>query len=134
MKGLFSYVGFKKKPIPYKRNPRIAGKTKWNYFKLLNLAIKGFTSFSVVPLRIISLFGVIVAILAFFYLVYIVVRSLIWGNPVSGYPSTIAVILFLGGAQMLALGIIGEYLGIIFSETKNRPIYFINEYRGQGSL
>jgi glycosyltransferase involved in cell wall biosynthesis len=129
MKGLFSYIGFRKHPIMFKRDKRIAGKTKWNYFKLVNLAVKGLTSFSTFPLRMISVFGVAVAFLAFCYLVFIVVRSLLWGNSVAGYPSMMAVILFLGGAQLLALGIIGEYLGIVYSETKNRPTYFVNEYR-----
>ncbi len=128
MKGLFSYIGFKKKPIYYERDARIAGSTKWNYWKLINLAIKGFTSFSKMPLRIVSFIGLTVSIVAFAYLVTVVIRAMIWGDPVTGYPSLVSVILFLGGVQLLALGIIGEYLGIIFSETKKRPIYYINEY------
>ena len=125
MKGLFSYIGFKKKPIYYERDARAAGSTKW---KLTNLAIKGFTSFSKIPLRIVSFIGLIVSLIAFAYLVTVVVRAAIWGDVVTGYPSLMSVILFLGGIQLLALGIIGEYLGIIFSETKRRPIYYINEY------
>lgn len=128
MKGLFSYIGFKKKPIYYERDVRVAGSTKWNYWKLINLAIKGFTSFSKTPLRIVSFVGFTVSIVAFIYLVTVVIRAMIWGDPVTGYPSLVSVILFLGGVQLLALGIIGEYLGIIFSETKKRPVYYINEY------
>ena len=128
MKGLFSYIGLKKKPIYYERDARAAGCTKWNYWKLTNLAIKGFTSFSKTPLRIVSLIGVVVSFTAFVYLITVVVRAAIWGDHVSGYPSLMSVILFLGGIQLLALGIIGEYLGIVFSETKKRPVYYINEY------
>lgn len=128
MKGLFSYIGFKKKPIYYERDARAAGFTKWNYWKLTSLAIKGLTSFSKAPLRIVSFIGFAISVVAFIYLMIVVVRALIWGDPVTGYPSLMSIILFLGGVQLLALGIIGEYLGIIFSETKKRPIYYINEY------
>ena len=128
MKGLFSFIGFKKKPIYYERDPRIAGKTKWNYWKLVNLAAQGFMSTSKVPLRLISIMGIFVSLIAFLYLIFVVVRAAIWGDPVSGYPSMVSIILFLGGGQMLALGIIGEYLGIVYSETKKRPIYYVNEY------
>ena len=128
MKGLFSFIGFKKKPIYYERDPRIAGKTKWNYWKLVNLAAQGFMSTSKVPLRLISIMGIFVSLIAFLYLIFVVVLAAIWGDPVSGYPSMVSIILFLGGGQMLALGIIGEYLGIVFSETKKRPIYYVNEY------
>lgn len=128
MKGLFSFIGFKKKPIYYERDPRIAGETKWNYWKLVNLAAQGFMSTSKVPLRLISIMGIFVSLIAFLYLIFVVVRAAIWGDPVSGYPSMVSIILFLGGGQMLALGIIGEYLGIVFSETKKRPIYYVNEY------
>jgi len=127
MKGLFSYIGFNKKSIPYEQPPRVAGSTKWNYLKLLNLAIKGWTSFSVIPLRIISFTGVVVSITAFVYLMVVLIKALIFGNPVGGYPSMMCVILFLGGLVLLALGIIGEYLGIIYRETKKRPYYFVNE-------
>ena len=127
MKGLFSYIGFRKKCIPYEQPPRVAGKTKWNYFKLINLAIKGWTSFSVLPLRIVSFIGIIVSISAFIYLVVIIFRAVLFGDPVAGYPSMMSAILFLGGFVLLARGIIGEYLGIIYRETKRRPHYFVNE-------
>ena len=127
MKGLFSYIGFRKKCIDYEQPPRAAGRTKWNYIKLLDLAIKGWTSFSVLPLRIISFTGVAVSFAALAYLVIILLKALIFGDPVGGYPSMMCVILFLGGFVLLALGIIGEYLGIIYHETKKRPYYFVNK-------
>ena len=129
MKGLFSFIGFNKQPVYYERDPRIAGKTKWNYFKLTNLAIKGLTSFSTIPLRFILIMGCVVSISAFVYMLFVFVKALIWGDPVSGYPSQMSVILFLGGSILFALGIIGEYLGIIYSETKKRPVYFVKEYK-----
>ena len=128
MKGLFSYIGFKKQPVSYEIEPRIAGKTKWNYLKLTDLAIKGLTSFSIVPLRIIFLMGCFVSFSAFVYMIIVLLKSLIWGDPVGGYPSQMTVILFLGGTILFSLGIIGEYLGIIYTETKKRPTYFVNEY------
>ena len=129
MKGLFSYIGFYKKPIFYERDPRIAGSTKWNYVKLVDLAIKGLTSCSIIPLRFVSISGCVLSLVAFIYLIYVLIKSLYWGDPVTGYPSLICVILFIGGITLLALGVIGEYLGIIYSETKKRPVYYINEYR-----
>ena len=127
MKGLFSYIGFRKKHITYYCQPRVAGYAKWNYLKLLDLAIKGWTSFSVIPLRIISFAGFLVSAIAFVYLIVVLVKSLLYGDPVGGYPSLMSVILFLGGLILLALGIIGEYLGIIYQETKKRPYYFVND-------
>ena len=129
MKGLFSYIGFKKKAIYYERDPRAAGKTKWNYLKLTDLAIKGLTSFSIVPLRIIPMVGLTVSVFAFVYLLVVFTKALIWGDPVSGYPSLMSAILFLCGIILLALGIIGEYMGIIYNETKKRPLYYISEYK-----
>ena len=128
-KGLFSLVGFKKKAIEFERQPRFAGKTKWNYIRLVGLAIEGITSFSILPLRFSTIFGFIISVSAFIYLVVIVVKTLIYEDPVKGYPSLMSVILFMGGIQFIILGIIGEYLGRIFYETKKRPLYFINEYR-----
>jgi len=128
MKGLFSYIGFKKKALYYERCPRVAGSTKWNYFKLFNLAVKGLTSFSTTPLRVVSLMGILISLAAFIYLLVVFIQALMFGNPVHGYPSLMSVMLFLGGIQLLSLGILGEYIGIIYSETKKRPNYFINEY------
>ena len=128
MKGLFSFIGFRKKAIYYERDERVAGKTKWNYFKLFNLAIRGITAFSTKPLRMISISGVIISIISFIFLVKIVFKALFYGDPVAGYPSLMSTVLFLGGIQLLSIGVLGEYVGIIFSETKKRPVYFINDY------
>ena len=127
-KGMFSWIGFQKKEITYDRDPRAAGVTKWNYPKLINFAIDGITSFTTAPLRISTYIGFTVSVIAFIYLIILVINTLIFGNSVDGYPSTVAVILFLGGVQFLSLGVIGEYIGRIFNETKNRPLYLIQEY------
>ncbi len=126
-KGMYSWIGYKKKEITYNRSPRLAGEIKQNYRKLTNLAFDGITSFSTTPLRISTFLGVIVSIVAFVYLVYIVVKSAMFGDAVAGYPSMMAVVLFLGGVQLLSLGVIGEYIGRIFKESKARPLYFIEE-------
>lgn len=131
-KGMFSWIGFRKKEILYDRDPRFAGQTKWNYRRLLDLAIDGLTSFTTAPLRISSFLGVIVSLLAFIYIVYLVVRTVLHGTDLAGYPSMMAVILFLGGVQLISLGIIGEYVGRIFVETKKRPLYFVEEYHHRG--
>ncbi|OJU88147.1 glycosyltransferase [Candidatus Saccharibacteria bacterium 49-20] len=127
-KAMFSWVGFHKKEILYDRDPRAAGETKWNYIKLVELAIDGITSFTTAPLRIATYAGIIVSLLAFLYLIFLVIRTAILGTDLAGYPSMMAVILFLGGVQLLSLGIIGEYVGRIFNETKQRPLYLIEEY------
>ncbi len=127
-KAMFSWIGYKKKEIFYDRDPRIAGETKWNYRKLINLAIDGITSFTTAPLRIASVFGLIVSCLAFCYILYLVIRPLFGVPTGAGYSSLMAVILFMGGVQMIFLGIIGEYIGRIFNETKQRPLYLIEEY------
>ena len=127
-KGMFSWIGFNKKEILYDRDERAAGETKWNYPKLINLAIDGVTSFTTAPLRISTVIGVLVSLFTFIYLVYLVIRTLFFGSDLSGYPSMMAVILFLGGVQLLSLGVIGEYVGKIFNETKHRPLYFVEEY------
>lgn len=127
-KGMFSWIGFNKKEITYDRDPRAAGETKWNYMKLLNFAIDGITSFTTAPLRISSVLGFIVSFVAFIYIVVLIVKTVLFGDPAAGYPSLMAVILFLGGVQLLSLGIIGEYIGRIFNETKQRPLYFVEEY------
>jgi len=126
MKGLFSWIGFAQIAVPYHRDPRLAGKTKWNYWKLWNFALEGLTSFSIIPLKLATYFGLFTAIGAFSYAVFIIYKTLVFGDPVRGYPSLMVVILFLGGVQMMSLGIIGEYLGRVFNETKKRPLYFIN--------
>ncbi len=130
-KGMYSWIGFKKKRVLFEASKRCAGETKWNHFRLLELAIEGLTSFTILPLRISSLIGIIISIFSFVYLIYIVVKAILLGDPVAGYPSLMAVILLLGGVQLLSLGIIGEYLGRIFNETKNRPVYFIQSFNGK---
>ncbi|MBN9398481.1 glycosyltransferase [Candidatus Saccharibacteria bacterium 47-87] len=127
-KAIFSWVGFHKKEILYDRDERAAGMTKWSYPKLVNLAIDGITSFTTAPLRISTYVGAGVSILAFLYLLFLVIRTTFFGTDLAGYPSMMAVILFLGGVQLLFLGIIGEYVGRIFNETKQRPLYLIEEY------
>lgn len=127
-KAMFSWVGFYKKEIMYDRDPRAAGETKWNYVKLVELAIDGITSFTTAPLRISTYVGAGVSLFTFLYLLYLVIRTLFFGTDLAGYPSMMAVILFLGGVQLLSLGIIGEYIGRIFNETKQRPLYLIEEY------
>lgn len=131
-KGMFSWIGFKKKEILYNRDRRAAGNTKWNYRKLLNLAIDGLTSFTTAPLRLASLFGIVVSLFAFLYILFLVVRTVFFGSDVAGYPSIMAAVLFIGGVQLLSLGIIGEYIGRIFVETKQRPLYFVEEYHKSG--
>ena len=129
-KGMFSWIGFKKKEITYDRDPRAAGETKWNYPKLVNLAIDGITSFTTTPLRIASFAGMIISLIAFFFIIVIIFKTTFFGDPVAGWSSTMAVILFLGGVQLLSIGVIGEYVGRIFNEVKNRPVYFVEEYHG----
>jgi polyisoprenyl-phosphate glycosyltransferase len=131
-KGMFSWIGYKKKEILYDRDPRAAGETKWNYFKLANLAVDGITSFTIAPLRIASVFGILISFAAFVYILYLVIRTILFGTDLAGYPSMMAVILFLGGVQLLSLGVMGEYIGRIFNETKNRPLYFVEEYHESG--
>jgi polyisoprenyl-phosphate glycosyltransferase len=125
MKGLFAWVGFPSKAVLYDRAPRHAGKTSWNYWRLWNLALEGITSFSVMPLKVATYFGLLVAVLAGVYIIQLIVRTLVYGNPVAGYPSLMAVVLFLGGVQMIMLGVIGEYLGRVFNEVKQRPLYLV---------
>lgn len=130
-KGMFSWVGFHKKEILFDRDPRAAGSTKWNYRSLMNLAVDGITSFTTAPLRISTFVGAFVSLAAFIYLIVLVLGTLLWGSDLAGYPSTMAVILFLGGVQLLSLGVIGEYVGRIFNESKGRPLYLIQqEHRG----
>lgn len=132
-KGLFSWIGYKKKEILYDRDPRAAGTTKWNYPKLINFAIDGITSFTTAPLRISTFLGIIISLLAFVYILIIIIRTLLFGSDLAGYPSMMAVILFLGGVQLLSLGVIGEYVGRIFNESKQRPLYFIEEFHESSS-
>ncbi len=127
-KAIFSQVGYNKKEIMYDRDPRVAGETKWSYPKLIDLAVSGITSFTTAPLRFASMLGMIVSFIAFVYILYLLIRPFFGVPTGEGYSSLMAVILFLGGVQLLSLGIIGEYIGRIFNETKQRPLYLIAEY------
>lgn len=128
LKGLFASVGFRTTAIHYDRDPRFAGQTKWNYRRLFLLSIEGITSHSIAPLRIATFLGLFVALVAFIYAVWIIYKTLRFGDPVAGYPSLMTAILMLGGIQLTTLGIMGEYLGRIFNESKGRPLYFIQQH------
>ena len=127
-KGLFSIIGYNKKEILYDRDTRAAGQTKWNYGKLIDLSIDGITSFTTSPLRWAALIGCGVSVIGFVYMLYIIIKTIVTGIDVPGYASLMVVILFLGGIQLIFLGIIGEYLGRTFNESKHRPLYFIERY------
>lgn len=131
MKGLFAWVGFPARAVLYDRAPRAAGSTKWNYWKLWNFSLEGITSFTVAPLKVATYLGLATAVFAVLYAAQVVVKTLILGNPVAGYPSLMTVVLFLGGVQLMTLGIIGEYLGRVFNETKGRPLYVVESYLPQ---
>ena len=127
-KGMFSWIGFKKKEILYDRDARAAGKTHWNYLKLTKLAVNGITSFTTTPLKLSTILGFVISVFAFIYLLWLLIRAAFFGCDLKGYSSMMVVILFLGGIQLISLGIIGEYVGQIFNETKKRPTYLIDEF------
>lgn len=129
-KGLYCWIGFRKKEVRFEQQDRTQGKSSFNYLSLFNLAIEGITSYSTIPLRISTLLGVMVSITAFLYMCFVFFKTIAFGEPVQGFPTLLIVILFLGGVQLLSLGIIGEYLGRIFIETKHRPVYIINKKEG----
>lgn len=126
-KGIFSWIGFKKKAVKYHQGDRIAGTSSMSYPKLIKLALNGFVANTTAPLRFATLMGFIVSLCAFAYMIFIFIRTLIYGDEVRGFPTLIIIILFLGGVQLISLGIIGEYIAQITHETKNRPVYFIRE-------
>jgi glycosyltransferase involved in cell wall biosynthesis len=128
MKGLFAWVGFPSKAVLYDRAPRAAGSTKWNYWRLWNLSLEGITSFTTVPLRVSTYLGLATAVFALLFGAQVVLKTALYGNPVAGYPSLMAVVLFLGGVQLMTLGIIGEYLGRVFNEAKGRPLYVVERH------
>jgi polyisoprenyl-phosphate glycosyltransferase len=128
MKGLFAWVGFPAKAVPYDRAPRHAGRSAWGYGALWALALEGITGFTVAPLKVATYLGLVVALFASVFGAQLIGRTLLFGNPVPGYPSLMAVILFLGGVQLLTLGVMGEYLGRIFNETKSRPLYLVERF------
>ena len=130
-KGMYSWIGFHKKGIYYQQQERQEGSSKWGMMSLLNLALNGIMSYTIAPLRLASVLGLIVSLVAFLYLIYIIIVTNLYGDPVQGYPTIMVTVLFLGGVQLLSLGILGEYIGRIFNEVKGRPGYFINSYNGK---
>lgn len=128
MKGLFSWVGYKQISLPYNRLPRNAGDTTFNYWKLWNFAIEGITSFSIAPLQIAMYLGILSSLFAFIYTIVIIGKTLIFGADVPGYPSMMVTILFFGGVQLMSIGILGEYIGRIYNEVKQRPLYIVQEF------
>lgn len=129
-KGMYCWIGFRKKGIEYEQLERANGTTKWHFWSLVNLALDGLTAYTTSPLRIASILGILCSLIGFIYLIYILVNTLLHGDPVAGYPTIMVTILFIGGVQLLSLGIIGEYLGRVFNESKHRPPYFVNTYNG----
>ena len=129
-KGMFCWIGFKKTEVEFETQDRIAGSSSWSFKSLLGLAIEGITSFTVAPLKISTFVGGIVSLCAFAYMIWILMKTLIYGDDVQGYPTLMITILLLGGLQLLSIGVLGEYLGRIFNETKNRPTYIAREYNG----
>ncbi|MCC6379055.1 MAG: glycosyltransferase family 2 protein [Burkholderiales bacterium] len=130
MKGLFAWVGFRQAYVMYDRPPRFAGQSQWSVGRLFKLAIDGITSFSAWPLRIWSFVGALIALLAFAYAAFLIVRTLVFGVVVPGYASMMVVLLFVAGVQLMGLGVLGEYLGRVFEEVKQRPLYLVMESRG----
>lgn len=130
-KGMYSWIGFRKKGIYYQQRTRQEGKSKWSTMSLVNLALNGIMSYTTAPLRLASILGLMVSLTAFAYLVYIIVVTFLYDEPVQGFPTIMVTMLFLGGVQLLSLGIIGEYIAKIFNESKGRPGYFVSSYNGK---
>lgn len=128
-KGMFCWIGYRKKEIVFDRGDRVAGNSNWNFWLLFNLAVEGITSFTTAPLRFASITGFVIAFVAFGFLLFYLTKALIFGDPVQGFPTLVTLILFLGGVQLLCLGILGEYIGRIFNETKQRPTYLVEDYQ-----
>lgn len=133
-KSMFSWIGYKKKEVLYDRDPRVAGSTKWNYVKLMDLAIDGITSLTTSPLRISTFIAIPTFMVLFVYFIYVIAKSIIIHEAIQAFQAIILLILFFSGIQILLFGIIGEYLGRIFNETKNRPLYLVNEYNGEKEM
>lgn len=130
-KGLYCWVGFKKKEIPFVIKERANGKSSFNFLSLLNLAVEGLTSFSITPLRLSMIIGFFVSLLAVAYIIFIIIKTLVYGESVQGFPTLMCAILFLGGVQLISIGIIGEYIGRIFNESKGRPVYIAESLNGK---
>jgi glycosyltransferase involved in cell wall biosynthesis len=129
-KGMYCFIGFKKIGVEFETQDRVLGESSMSYKKLLNLALEGITSYTTAPLRWATFIGLIVSFFAFAYMIFVLVKAFLYGDPVAGYPTLLTVILFIGGVQLLTIGIIGEYLAKVFVEVKNRPVYIIREYKG----
>ncbi len=132
MKGLFAWVGYRQSAIQYRREPRLAGHSKFGFWKLWNFALDGITGFSTVPLRSATYLGLVTAVVAFGFAAWTIIKTILWGEPVRGYPTLITVVLFLGGAQLVALGVIGEYLGRLHEESRQRPLYLVDAWHPAG--
>ena len=130
-KSMFSWIGYNKKEVLYEREPRIAGKTKWNYLKLIDLAIDGITSFTTSPLKLATYISIPTFFMLIIYFIYVIIKCITRNVMMEAFQAIILLILFFSGVQILLFGIVGEYLGRIFNETKNRPLYFVNEYNGE---
>lgn len=130
-KGMFCWIGYNKKEIDFNRGDRIAGESNWNFMSLFNLAIEGICSFTTIPLRFATIVGILIAFFAFCFLIFYVTKTLLWGDQVRGFTTLISVMLFLGGVQLMAIGVLGEYVGRIFKESKKRPPYWVSEYNEQ---
>lgn len=130
-KGMYCYIGFKKTGVEFETQDRVVGKSSMSYRKLMKLALEGITSYTTMPLRWATFIGLMVSLFAFAYMVFVLMKAFLYGDPVAGYPTLITVILFIGGVQLLTIGIIGEYLAKVFVEVKNRPVYFVREYKGE---
>lgn len=130
-KGMYCFIGFKKTGVEFETQDRVSGESSMSYRKLINLALEGIASYTTTPLRWATFIGLIVSFLAFAYMLFVLVKAVLYGDPVAGYPTLLTVILFLGGVQLLTIGIIGEYLAKVFVESKNRPVYFVREYKGK---
>ncbi|MCM1517351.1 MAG: glycosyltransferase family 2 protein [Pseudoflavonifractor sp.] len=133
-KGLFCYIGYNKCSIEFDRGDRVAGKSSWNFWKLFGLAIEGLVSFTTLPLRLASIMGAIVSLISFILMAFYFIKAVIWGDSVTGFPTLIVAIFFIGGVQLICLGVIGEYISRIFMESKHRPIYIPQEYNGNQIL
>lgn len=129
-KGMYCYIGFKKAYVDFETQDRVAGQSSMNYGMLFKLAMEGITAYTTSPLQWATRIGIIVSAVSFIYALWVIIKTLVWGDPVAGFPTLMIAILFLGGVQLLSLGIIGEYLGRVFNETKNRPVYFVKSFNG----
>lgn len=134
MKGLYAWIGYPQTAVEYQREPRLAGQTKFNYWKLWNFALEGITSFTIAPLKLATYIGFLTAVGAFLFGLFIFAKTMILGGDLPGYPSLMVVILFLGGIQLISIGFIGEYVGRTYVEAKQRPLYIVNEYRPSSTV